>query len=497
IALNSTAFLDKDNRVLGNSTEGALLLWIKDNSDLDYQTLRDRVHIRARQTFSTETKYMATITEHRKHKNRRLLVKGAPEIVLGMCRNVENEEEIRSRLLAFQERGMRTLALAMAVPETDIISEEIARRELTLSAIVAISDPVREDVPAAVQECLDAGIKVKIVTGDTAATAREIARQIGLWNDEVDGPTSLMTGDEFAAMSDEELLERVTTLKILSRARPLDKQRLVRLLQRKNEVVAVTGDGTNDAPALNFANVGLSMGSGTSVAKEASDITLLDDSFKSIATAVMWGRSLYRNIQRFVLFQLTINVVAIVICFVGAIIESVIPLTVPQILWVNIIMDTFAAMAFSSLPPSKEVMQERPRRHSDFIVSKNMAWMIFGIGGVMVAVLLAMLLHWEVPTLPQLTYFFSIFIFMQFWNMLNAKAFESGHSGFTHWKGCGEFVAIMGLIALGQYIIVELGGDIFRTEPLMALEWVLVIVPTMLIAVGGNLIIYLFRRYKR
>ncbi|MBQ1940230.1 MAG: cation-translocating P-type ATPase, partial [Alistipes sp.] len=272
---------------------------------------------------------------------------------------------------------------------------------------------------------------------------------------------------------------------------------LVRLLQRKNEVVAVTGDGTNDAPALNFANVGLSMGSGTSVAKEASDITLLDDSFKSIATAVMWGRSLYRNIQRFVLFQLTINVVAIVICFVGAIIESVIPLTVPQILWVNIIMDTFAAMAFSSLPPSKEVMQERPRRHSDFIVSKNMAWMIFGIGGVMVAVLLAMLLHWEVPTLPQLTYFFSIFIFMQFWNMLNAKAFESGHSGFTHWKGCGEFVAIMGLIALGQYIIVELGGDIFRTEPLMALEWVLVIVPTMLIAVGGNLIIYLFRRYKR
>ena len=497
IALNSTAFLDKDNRVLGNSTEGALLLWIKDNSDLDYQTLRDRVHIRARQTFSTETKYMATITEHRKHKNRRLLVKGAPEIVLGMCRNVENEEEIRSRLLAFQERGMRTLALAMAVPETDIISEEIARRELTLSAIVAISDPVREDVPAAVQECLDAGIKVKIVTGDTAATAREIARQIGLWNDEVDGPTSLMTGDEFAAMSDEELLERVTTLKILSRARPLDKQRLVRLLQRKNEVVAVTGDGTNDAPALNFANVGLSMGSGTSVAKEASDITLLDDSFKSIATAVMWGRSLYRNIQRFVLFQLTINVVAIVICFVGAIIESVIPLTVPQILWVNIIMDTFAAMAFSSLPPSKEVMQERPRRHSDFIVSKNMAGMIFGIGGVMVAVLLAMLLHWEVPTLPQLTYFFSIFIFMQFWNMLNAKAFESGHSGFTHWKGCGEFVAIMGLIALGQYIIVELGGDIFRTEPLMALEWVLVIVPTMLIAVGGNLIIYLFRRYKR
>ena len=497
IALNSTAFLDKDNRVLGNSTEGALLLWIKNNSDLDYQTLRDRVHIRARQTFSTETKYMATITEHRKHKNRRLLVKGAPEIVLGMCRNVENEEEIRSRLLAFQERGMRTLALAMAVPETDIISEEIARRELTLSAIVAISDPVREDVPAAVQECLNAGIKVKIVTGDTAATAREIARQIGLWNDAEDGPTSLMTGDEFAAMSDEELLERVTTLKILSRARPLDKQRLVRLLQRKNEVVAVTGDGTNDAPALNFANVGLSMGSGTSVAKEASDITLLDDSFKSIATAVMWGRSLYRNIQRFVLFQLTINVVAIIICFVGAIIESVIPLTVPQILWVNIIMDTFAAMAFSSLPPSKEVMQERPRRHSDFIVSKNMAWMIFGIGGVMVAVLLAMLLRWEAPTLAQLTYFFSIFIFMQFWNMLNAKGFESGHSGFTHWKGCGEFVGIMGLIALGQYIIVELGGEIFRTEPLSAWEWAMVILPTMLIAVGGNLAIRLFRRYKR
>lgn len=494
IALNTTAFLDKDNKVLGNSTEGALLMWLKEHSDLDYQTLRDRVHIRARQTFSTETKYMATITENKRRKNRRLLVKGAPEIVLAMCHEVENEAEIRSQLLAFQERGMRTLALAMALPESDDIAAELQQNRLTLSAIVAISDPVRTDVPAAVNECLEAGIQIKIVTGDTAATAREIARQIGLWDDQTDGAEQLMTGEEFAQMSDEELKERIGSLKILSRARPLDKQRLVQLLQRNGEVVAVTGDGTNDAPALNFANVGLSMGSGTSVAKDASDITLLNDSFASIATAVMWGRSLYRNIQRFVLFQLTINVVAIAVCFIGAIIESVIPLTVTQILWVNIIMDTFAAMAFSSLPPSHEVMKEQPRRPSDFIVSKRMAWMIFGVGIPMVLAMLTMFLRWEAPTLHQLTIFFSVFIFMQFWNMLNAKAFESHHSGFTHWKDCGEFLLIMAFIAGGQYLIVTFGGEIFRTEPLSLSEWGMVFFPTALVAVLGNMIISLYRR---
>ena len=355
IALNSTAFLDSEGKIIGNPTEGALLEWMRGRGE-SYERLREGATIVDRLTFSTERKYMATIIESGISGRRILCVKGAPEIVRAMSLPDGRDEEVSERLLAFQNRAMRTLGIAWRECAEEDVLQAVEAGGLRFAAVAAISDPVREDVPAAVGRCLGAGIAIKIVTGDTPATAREIARQIGLWDDAVDGERNHMTGTEFAAMSDEELLDRVGELKIMSRARPLDKQRLVRLLQQRGEVVAVTGDGTNDAPALNFANVGLSMGSGTSVAKDASDITLLDDSFASIATAVMWGRSLYRNIQRFVLFQLTINFAAIVICFVGAIFGTDMPLTVVQILWVNIIMDTFAAMAMASLPPNPEAV---------------------------------------------------------------------------------------------------------------------------------------------
>ena len=352
VALNTTAFLDAEGHIIGNPTEGALLEWMRSRGT-DYEPLRAEAKIVDRLTFSTERKYMATIIESAVSGRRILCVKGAPEIVRTMCLPDGKDAQVAEQLLGFQSRAMRTLAVAWAETASDDCLEAVGAGGLHFAAVAAISDPVREDVPAAVARCLGAGIGIKIVTGDTPATAREIARQIGLWNDAEDGDRNHITGTDFAALSDEELLERVQELKIMSRARPLDKQRLVRLLQQRGEVVAVTGDGTNDAPALNFANVGLSMGSGTSVAKDASDITLLDDSFASIATAVMWGRSLYRNIQRFVLFQLTINFAAIVICFVCAVFGTEMPLTVVQILWVNIIMDTFAAMAMASLPPTE------------------------------------------------------------------------------------------------------------------------------------------------
>ena len=495
LALNSTAFLDSKGHVLGNSTEGAMLHWMAEQG-FDYRTLREAAEIIDRQTFSTHTKYMATLIRSSAEGRRLLCIKGAPEIVLEMCHTVTDRAAVQQQLLAYQQRGMRTLAIAWAESDEQEVAEAMAHASIRLAAIVAIADPVREDVPAAVSECLSAGIQIKIVTGDTAATATEIARQIGLWQDGQDTDRNRMTGPEFAAASDEELLERIADLKILSRARPLDKQRLVRLLQRQGEVVAVTGDGTNDAPALNFANVGLSMGSGTSVAKDASDITLLDDSFASIATAVMWGRSLYRNIQRFVLFQLTINFVAIVICFVSAIISADMPLTVVQILWVNIIMDTFAAMAMASLPPSREVMNDRPRPRDEFIITPDMARMIFGCGSVMIVVLLGMLLYWGEASLKELTLFFSTFIFLQFWNMFNAKGFEARHSSFTQLKGCQEFFLILLLIGVGQIFIVEFGGEVFRCMPMSITEWAIVIGATSLLAIGGDLILR-YRRRKR
>ena len=490
IALNSTAFLDADNHIIGNPTEGALLGWLREGG-YDYARLREEAKIIDRLTFTTERKYMATVIRRGVNGRQILCVKGAPEIVRAMCRPDGKDREVREQLLAFQHRAMRTLAVAWAETDEQECERAIARCDLRFAAVAAIADPVREDVPAAVARCMNAGIGIKIVTGDTPATAREIARQIGLWGAS-DGDGSAMTGTEFAALSDEELLGRIGGLKILARARPLDKQRLVRLLQQQGEVVAVTGDGTNDAPALNFADVGLSMGTGTSVAKDASDITLLDDSFASIATAVMWGRSLYRNIQRFVLFQLTINFAAIVICFVGAVFGTEMPLTVVQILWVNIIMDTFAAMAMASLPPSAEVMRDKPRPRDEFIITRAMARTIFTCGMVMVTVLLGMLFWWTITegglTVRQLTLFFSTFVFLQFWNMFNAKGFETRHSVFTCLRGCREFFLILLAIGVGQVLIVEFGGEVFRTVPLTWGEWAEVIGFTSLLAIGGELI---------
>ena len=478
VAANSTAFLDVTGAVIGNPTEGALLEWLHAQGE-DYEPLRAGAKIVDRLTFSTERKYMATIIQSGISGRRIVCVKGAPEIVRAMCAPDGKDEQVAEQLLGFQGRAMRTLAVAWAETAEDDCQRAVAAAQLHFAGVAAISDPVREDVPEAVGRCLKAGIDVKIVTGDTPATAREIARQIGLWNDARDTDRNHMTGTEFAAMSDEELLGRVQELKIMSRARPLDKQRLVRLLQQCGEVVAVTGDGTNDAPALNFANVGLSMGSGTSVAKDASDITLLDDSFASIATAVMWGRSLYRNIQRFVLFQLTINFAAILICFVGAVFGTDMPLTVVQILWVNIIMDTFAAMAMASLPPNPEVMLEKPRPRNEFIITRAMARTLFTCGIIMVAVLLGMLFWWTITTggltVRQLTVFFSTFVFLQFWNMFNAKGFETRHSVFSCLRGCREFFLILLAIAVGQVLIVEFGGEVFRTEPLAWREWAVII----------------------
>lgn len=499
VALNATAFLDADGRILGNPTEGALLAWLRTRGEA-YETLRAGAKIVDRLTFSTERKYMATIIESGISGRRILCVKGAPEIVRALCTKDDRQERIDRQLLDFQNHAMRTLAVAWAETAADDCREAVAAGGLTLSAIAAISDPVREDVPAAVARCLEAGIAIKIVTGDTPATAREIARQIGLWSD-ADGERSHITGAEFASLSDDELLARVQELKIMSRARPLDKQRLVRLLQQRGEVVAVTGDGTNDAPALNFANVGLSMGSGTSVAKDASDITLLDDSFASIATAVLWGRSLYRNIQRFVLFQLTINFAAIIICFVGAVFANEMPLTVVQILWVNIIMDTFAAMAMASLPPSAEVMRDKPRPRDEFIITPAMARTLFTCGMVMVVVLLAMLFRWSdtegMLPLREQTLFFSTFVFLQFWNMFNAKGFETRHSVFSCLRGCREFFLILAAIGIGQVLIVSFGGEVFRTQPLSLGEWGEVIGFTSLLAIGGEIVRAIRRRNKR
>jgi len=439
---------------------------------------------------------MATLIERCDTRERFLLIKGAPEVVLARCDAATVPAEIQEQLLGMQRRAMRTLALAYVPTNASRIEE--AEEPYRLAAVAAIADPVREEVPAAVAECMSAGIAVKIVTGDTAATATEIARQIGLWNDAEDTDRNRMTGVEFEAASDEELLARIGSLKILSRARPLDKQRLVRLLQQQGEVVAVTGDGTNDAPALNFANVGLSMGSGTSVAKDASDITLLDDSFRSIATAVMWGRSLYRNIQRFILFQLTINFAAIVVFLAGSVMETEMPLTVTQILWVNIIMDTLAAMAMASLPPQHEVMRERPRRRDASIVSRAMVRTIATCGSIFVVVLLGMLGWWLYttgePTVRQLTVFFTTFVFLQFWNLFNAKGFEAGCAashGIVHSR---TFLTVLALIALGQWLIVELGGEVFRTVPLSWQEWAWIVGLTSLIALGGEAIRALRRR---
>ena len=514
IAINSTAELDED-KAIGNPTESALLLWLK-SQEQDYRELRQQAKVLKQQPFSTEKKYMATIAEVDGEKY--LLVKGAPEIVLDLC---EMEERYRNQALReldeWQHKAMRTLAFAYrridrgeAASEKSVptIGQLLSAKDFTLQALVAITDPIRKDVPAAVKECRHAGIEVKVVTGDTAATAMEIGKQIGVFEDEAenigaDGDmTSLdqqmITGEQWEALSDEEAYKRAKDIRVMSRARPTDKQRLVAMLQKHGEVVAVTGDGTNDAPALHYAHVGLSLGSGTSVAKEASDMTLLDDSFKSIANAVMWGRSLYRNLQRFLFFQLVVNVTALLLVLGGSIIGTEMPLTVTQILWVNLIMDTFAALALASLPPSHEVMNDKPRKATDFIINKGMAFGILFCGIAFFIVMFAMLIYCERRgkggvDVHELTVFFTTFVMIQFWNLFNAKSLGSNRTAFRHFLKDKGMILVLALVLVGQWLIVTFGGEMFRTVPLSLTEWLVIIGATSIILWVGEI----WRAFKR
>lgn len=519
MAVNSTASLDlsrkDDPQPIGNPTEGALLLWLHDNG-CDYLELKRRAGRVAELPFSTERKYMATAVVSAAEAGRRILyVKGAPEILLTMCDMPQQQREgIRTTLAEYQNQAMRTLAFAfrpLADGEQGITPEGISGR-LAMLGIAAISDPVREEVPAAVTECRNAGIEVKIVTGDTTATAREIGRRIGLWTDDTDTDRNIITGPEFEALDERQLADRVMDLKIIARARPMDKKRLVEALQAHNQVVAVTGDGTNDAPALKAANVGLSMGDGTSVAKEASDITIIDNSFGSIARAVMWGRSLYLNIQRFILFQLTVNVAACLTVLFGAFTGTESPLTVTQMLWVNLILDTFAAMALASLPPSPQVMNAKPRDRSAFIITSHMKRRIISTGGLfflLMMVLLYLFRHADVESLLQpwhldfsspghispyeLSLFFTLFVMLQFWNLFNARAFGTGRSAF-HMAHCDGFVFIALLILVGQYLIVTFGGTMFSVVPLKAADWGIVFAATSAVLWVGELRRLIFPR---
>ena len=515
IALNSTAELN-DGKPIGNPTESALLLWL-DAQGKDYEELRKQVNVLKQLPFSTERKMMATLAEV--DGETYLFVKGAPEIVMKKC-IIEDRMQRQSaeELDEWQHKAMRTLAFAYKKIEASIMrtsrtstAEVVAlldANDLQLQAIAAIADPIRPDVPAAVQECRHAGIEVKVVTGDTAATALEIGKQIGVFEDEpenigADGSmTSLdqqmITGEQWEALSDEEAYERAKDIRVMSRARPTDKQRLVAMLQKRGEVVAVTGDGTNDAPALHYAHVGLSLGSGTSVAKEASDMTLLDDSFKSIANAVMWGRSLYRNLQRFLFFQLVVNVAALLLVLGGSVIGTEMPLTVTQILWVNLIMDTFAALALASLPPSHEVMKDKPRKASDFIINKSIGFDILFCGIVFFLVMFALLVYCERRgkggvDVHELTMFFTTFVMIQFWNLFNAKALMSHHTAFRHFLKDKGMILVLVLVLVGQWIIVTFGGEMFRTTPLSLHEWLLIIGSTSVVLWAGEL----WRTFKR
>lgn len=515
IALNSTAELN-EGKPIGNPTESALLLWL-DAQGKDYEELRKQVNVLKQLPFSTERKMMATLAEV--DGETYLFVKGAPEIVMKKC--IIEDRMLRQsaeELDEWQHKAMRTLAFAYKKIEASIMrtsrtstAEVVAfldANDLQLQAIAAIADPIRPDVPAAVQECRHAGIEVKVVTGDTAATALEIGKQIGVFEDEpenigADGSlTSLdqqmITGEQWEALSDEEAYERAKDIRVMSRARPTDKQRLVAMLQKRGEVVAVTGDGTNDAPALHYAHVGLSLGSGTSVAKEASDMTLLDDSFKSIANAVMWGRSLYRNLQRFLFFQLVVNVAALLLVLGGSVIGTEMPLTVTQILWVNLIMDTFAALALASLPPSHEVMKDKPRKASDFIINKSIGFGILFCGIVFFLVMFALLVYCERRgkggvDVHELTMFFTTFVMIQFWNLFNAKALMSHHTAFRHFLKDKGMILVLVLVLVGQWIIVTFGGEMFRTTPLSLHEWLLIIGSTSVVLWAGEL----WRTFKR
>ena len=526
MAVNSTAYLDFSDKekpsVLGNPTEGALLLWLY-GKGINYLPIREESEVLQQLTFSTERKYMATLIYSPTLKKNILYVKGAPEIVMTFCQegarlnSTLSQADFEAKLLQYQNQAMRTIGFAYKEIDDPkaIISEngKLVVKGLHFIGITAISDPVRADVPAAIEECMQAGIQVKIVTGDTPGTAKEIARQIRLW-DESCTDRNHITGAEFATMSDADLLERVSDLRVISRARPLDKARLVNLLQQKGEVVAVTGDGTNDAPALKAAQVGLSMGDGTSVAKEASDITILDNSFSSIGKAVMWGRSLYLNIQRFILFQMTINVAACIIVLIGAFLGVESPLTVTQMLWVNLIMDTFAALALASLPPSHRVMHDKPRPRKANIISSAMAKGIFGVGGFFVLLLFGFIQYFkneDITSLTQfslgdymshffhfgapkgslsayeLSLFFSIFVFLQFWNMFNAKAYRTGRSAFHNIGKSQGFLMIAAAIVLGQVFITTFGGGMFSVTPLQLVDWAIIIGATSIVLWIGEI----------
>ncbi len=518
VAVNTTASLDISDekpKVIGNPTEGALLLWLR-SKGIDYSPLKRSVDVIGEIPFSTERKFMATLVYSPLIKKNVLYVKGAPEIVHSMCSKTcgdVSKETLDEILLGYQSQAMRTLGFAYQIVEEGqqvIEGDKLIAKDLEFLGVVAISDPVRKEVPQAIRDCLSAGINVTIVTGDTTGTAKEIGRQVGLWT-ENDGDKNIITGPEFAALSDEELKERILDFKIISRARPMDKKRLVETLQEKGQVVAVTGDGTNDAPALKAAHVGLSMGDGTSVAKEASDITIIDSSFASIGRAVMWGRSLYQNIQRFILFQMTVNVAACLIVLAGAFMGQESPLTVTQMLWVNLIMDTFAAMALASLPPTQRVMNDKPRNRKDFIINRFMGIAIIGTGILFFALLLVLLYifqHVDIHSFSELfsaqlgayqglnpyeeSLFFTIFVMLQFWNMFNARAYKTGRSAFN-FKDCESFGLIALIIVVGQVLIVSFGGKMFNVVPLKAIDWLIVIGGTSIVLWIGEI----FRLIKR
>lgn len=527
MSVNSTAYLDFSDpekpQVLGNPTEGALLLWLS-GQGINYLSVRENTPIVSQLTFSTERKYMATLVKSPEFGKTILYVKGAPEIVMAFCQSTNNQlnseisqSEFERKLEQYQSQAMRTIGFAYKVidDENTIISEngKLVVNDLKFIGITSISDPIREDVPEAIKECMQAGIQIKIVTGDTPGTAKEIARQIGLW-DETCSDKNHISGTDFAMLPDEELSKKLSDLRVISRARPLDKARLVNLLQQKDEVVAVTGDGTNDAPALKVAQVGLSMGDGTSVAKEASDITILDNSFSSIGKAVMWGRSLYLNIQRFILFQLTINVVACLIVLLGAFLGTESPLTVTQMLWVNLIMDTFAALALASLPPSKKVMNEQPRERKSNIITSPMTKIIFGVGGFFVMLLYGFIQYFKYNDIQSLTefsitdyfagffnfssienglsayelsLFFSIFVMLQFWNMFNAKAYHTGKSTFGNLQNNKAFLSIAVIIVIGQVLITTFGGKMFNVTPLKLEDWIVIVAGTSIVLWLGEL----------
>ena len=503
MAVNSTALLEEgsEGQGIGNPTECALLLYLRKNGK-NYSEYREKAPLTSQLTFSTERKYMATLVTSSVNQRRMLYVKGAPEVILELCQiSTDQQQQIEAILKEYQAGAMRTLAFAhREIGEnegTDCLALAQQGR-LTLEGICAIMDPVRPEVPSAVKNCHDAGIHVKMVTGDNAGTAIEIAKRIGLWT-ESDREEQVITGAAFAALSDEEALNRIASIKVMSRARPMDKQRFVKLLQEKGAVVAVTGDGTNDVPALNRAQVGLSMGSGTSIAKEASDITLIDDSFRSIATAVMWGRSLYKNIQRFLAFQLTISLTALAISMVGSFLDTDIPLTVTQILWINLIVDTFASLALSTIPPSADVMKEQPRKSSDFILSRFVKKSVGITAGIFFAVLLGILFYFNrwgnnTISLHDLTVFFTFFVMLQFWNLMNARVLGSHQSAFSQLLNCKGLLFVMSMILIGQILIVEFGGKVFRTEPLDITTWGMIVACSSLVLWIGEIVRYIQRK---